>query len=82
MVCGAIAGEQQENMSKCKLWVNLKEGGTGHLCWVPCREEANTHNKQSQVNVVVADATLKISFLFWVAYPLQVEKPPVLEEGW
>lgn len=34
------------------------------------------------MSVVVADATLKNSFLFWVAYPLQVEKPPVLEEGW
>lgn len=34
------------------------------------------------MSVVVADATFKNSFLFWVAYPLQVEKPPVLEEGW
>lgn len=45
-------------------------------------EEKTISLKQRKVSVVVADATLKNSFLFWVVYTLQVEKPSVLDKGW
>lgn len=59
----------------------LKKAAMGTSAESPADGKTISH-KQSQVSVVAAAATLKNSFLYWVVYTLQVEKPSGLEKGW